>query len=386
MATHENTSRPPRCQQVHLSDSIVRRLDRTTPRIVYDTLQPGFGIRLSPTARSWVLNYSVAGRERRMTIGALAVWPSKAARARARELRQMIDRGLDPMQLRQAERAAPTIGELLDEYEQAAKAKRSWPDDKAMIATYIRPRWQHRKVGSITGDDVETLHLELTRAGKTIRANRVLSLLSTIFALALHKKWIADNPARGIRRNKETRRERYLTIEEIGRLVAVLDCWPDTRSAVAVKLLLLLGCRRGELLRARWREFDLVGMTWSKPAENTKSGKRHTIPLSAEAIAELEKLPRHNFCDLLFRNAAGNPWSEIAAWPAIRQAAGLGGVRLHDLRHSAASVLISQGLSLEVIGQLLGHAGPAMTARYSHLHDHVLRSAVTQLGRTIGGN
>jgi integrase len=240
-------------------------------------------------------------------------------------------------------------------------------------------------VATITSDDVEALHRSLTESGTPIRANRCAALLSAVFALAIKRKMRVDNPCKGVARNKEVRRERFLSLEEIGRLVAVLGSWPDVRSAVAVKLLLLLGCRRGELVRARWREVDLVGRSWSKPPENCKSGKRHVIPLSAEAVAELEKLPRSNSSDLLFRNNAGNPWREVAAWPAIRSAAQLDGVRLHDLRHAVASVLISQGVPLAVISGVLGHASVAMSARYSHVMDGALRGAVDQLGRAIGG-
>jgi integrase len=380
MATHDNR---PRRRRPHLTDAIVRHLDPTPPRIVYDADLAGFGIRLSPTSRCWVLNFSLNRRERRMVIGQFAAWPARKARERAQELRQQIDRGIDPLTIRQAERAAPDMGELLDAYLVAAAGKRSIADDASMVEKIIRPRWRHCRVVDIHDTDVEALHLELTKAGKPIRANRCLALLSTVFALATKRKMRADNPARGIQRNKEARRERYPTVDEIVRLVEVLGSWPDVRSAVAVKLLLLLGCRRGELLRARWREFDLVGMTWRKPPQNTKSGKPHTIPLSAEAIRELGKLPRHNSSDLLFPNAAGNSWSEVAAWPAIRAAAGLDGVRIHDLRHSSASLLISQGVPLAVISGVLGHASVTMSARYSHLHDNVLRAAVDEFGRAI---
>jgi integrase len=384
MATQNNGTAPARRQRVHLTDAVAKRLsDTTTPRIWYDDQLKGFALRVGGQA-AWVLGYSIAGRERRLTIGALAAWPAKAARARAMELRRLVDSGQDPMAMRQAERTAPTMAELLDLYLELAKAKRSIADDRSMAETIIRPKWRHRRVIDITSDDVEALHAELTKAGKPIRANRVLSLLSTVFALAIKRKWISsNNPATGCPKNRETRRERYLTVEEIARLVEVLGSWPDVKSAVAVKLLLLLGCRRGELLRARWRQFDLVGRTWRKPPEATKSGKAHTIPLSVEAIRELEKLSRHNSSDLLFRNAAGNPWSEVSAWPAIRAAAGIGDVRIHDLRHSCASLLISQGVPLAVISGVLGHASVTMSARYSHLHDNVLRAAVDGLGRAI---
>jgi integrase len=152
---------------------------------------------------------------------------------------------------RQAERSAAVMGELLDLYLDQPKAKRSIADDRAMITAYIRPRWQHHRVADIRVEDVEALHLDLTKAGKATRANRVLSLCSTLFNLAVKKRWRVDNSCVSISRNRENKRERYLSLEEIGRLVAVLGSWPDVRSAVAVKLLLLLGCRRGELVRAR---------------------------------------------------------------------------------------------------------------------------------------
>ena len=248
MATHEHTARR---RRVHLTDSVAKRLAASgKPKVHYDDVQRGFGLRVGgrPT---WVLCYSLNRREHRLTIGALSAWPAKAARIRAQELRQLVDRGVDPLATRQAERSAAVMGELLDLYLDQPKAKRSIADDRAMITAYIRPRWQHHRVADIRVEDVEALHLDLTKAGKATRANRVLSLCSTLFNLAVKKRWRVDNPCVSISRNRENKRERYLSLEEIGRLVAVLGSWPDVRSAVAVKLLLLLGCRRGELVRAR---------------------------------------------------------------------------------------------------------------------------------------
>jgi integrase len=173
--------------------------------------------------------------------------------------------------------------------------------------------------------------------------------------------------ARNISKNPENRRTRYLTPVELARLIAALDRWEDQLSAAAIRLLLLCGCRRGELLRATWSEFDLVAGLWAKPATHCKNKREHRLPLSAEAIAVLLGLPRHNSTDLLFPNSRRRPWSEIPAWPAIRRAARLEDVRLHDLRHSAASLMVSSGLSLELIGGVLGHSQASTTQRYSHL-------------------
>jgi integrase len=386
MAAQDHSGRRPRRQRPPLSDGLVRSFPRTPPRIVYDggiNRIAGFGLRLSPTARTWVLGYVVAGRERRMVIGAFPTWDTKQARERAAELRRLVDAGGDPLEERQATRSAPTMAELLDEYEQAAMAKRSYRHDAAMVAKIIRPRWGARKVASITLDDVEKLHAELTRAGTPIRANRVVACASACFRLALKRRYISENPCRNISRNPENRRTRYLSVAELAKLIAVLDAWPDQISAAAIKLLLLTGARRGELLRATWSEFDLLAGLWIKPASHCKNKREHRLPLSAEAVAVLLSLPRHNSSDLLFPNSRRRPWSEIAAWPEIRKAAGLEDVHVHDLRHSAASLMVSSGHSLELIGGVLGHSQASTTQRYSHLMDGALRRAVNGLGRAI---
>jgi integrase len=128
---------------------------------------------------------------------------------------------------------------------------------------------------------------------------------------------ISENPCRNISKNPENRRTRYLTVEELARLCAVLDCWPDQISASAIRLLLLTGCRRGELLRATWSEFDLIAGNWLKPAAHCKNKHEHHVPLSAAAIAVLDTLPHHNSTNLLFPNSRRKPWAEISCWPEI---------------------------------------------------------------------
>jgi integrase len=387
MADHDNSGRRPRRQRPHLTDGLARSLPRTPSRIVYDggvNRIAGFGLRLTPTARTWVLGYTVAGRERRMVIGSFPTWPVKEARVRAAELRRLVDQGVDPLAEREAVRTAPTMAELLGEYEQAAKTKRSFRHDQAMIAKILRPRWGARKVNSITLDDVEKLHAEISRR-TPIRANRIIACASAVFRLAVRRKMRADNPCRNISKNPENRRTRYLTPVELARLVAVLEAWPDQISAAAVRLLLLTGARRGELLRATWSEFDLLAGLWIKSREHCKNGKEHRLPLSAEAVAVLLSLPRHNSSNLLFPNSRRRPWAEISCWPEIRKSAGIEDVRLHDLRHSAASMMVSAGLSLELIGGVLGHSQASTTQRYAHLMDGALRRAVNGLGQAVNG-
>lgn len=385
MAAPTNTARRPRRQR--LTDAIVRDLNPTPPRIVYDIDQRGFGVRLSPTSRSWILGYSLNRRERRVTIGHFPTWNAKQARARAMELRRLVDIGQDPLQQRQAERAAPDMGELADLYLEQAKHKRSLADDRSMLTKIILPKWRARPVNSITSDDVEALHLALSK--KTpIRANRVLSLLSTIFALAVRRKMRVDNPCKGCQRNAENRRTRDLAPAELQRLLEVLSTWPCQISANAIRLLLLTGGRRQEILGASWSEFDIERRLWQKPASRCKNGRAHVLWLSDECLAVLSALPHHANTNLLFANGRRRPWSEIPQWGAIRRAAGLDGpdpVRLHDLRHVVASKLASSGVPLLVIGRILNHQSPSSTARYSHINDVAAQNAVSLLGRTISG-
>lgn len=383
-----------------LSDALVRSLPAPEDgaKITYDSEIRGFGMRVTKAgARSFILNYTVAGRERRMTIGAYPTWKMATARKEAERLRQDIDRGIDPLGQKQAEREAPTVAELADRYlaEHAVK-KRTEKGDRAMIRLYVRPRLGNRKVASIAYVDVDRLHREISKDAP-YQANRLLALLSKMFALSIRWEMRADNPARGVERNPEERRYRYLTGEELRRLTEALATHPSQGAAGAVRLLLLTGARRGEVLSATWDQFDLEIGTWIKPSSHTKQKREHRVPLSAparqllvEMRAEAEERAKQKGrqpSPYLFPARVGDgPMVEIkTSWAALCRAADLSGVRLHDLRHTYASVLASAGLSLPVIGALLGHTQPGTTARYSHLFDDPLRAATERAAAVIVG-
>ena len=219
-----------------------------------------------------------------------------------------------------------------------------------------------------------------------MRANRGLALVSKMFSLAVQWELRTDNPCRGIPRNREVGRERYLSPIELSRLMAALAADRRQDKANMVRRLLLTGARRGEVLQARWDEFDLVVGTWAKPASRTKQGRSHRIPLSAPARLILAEMQHAAADDRLLFPARRRGSSQVNLsefWREVCRAAGIEGVRLHDLRHSFASFLASGGLSLPVIGALLGHTQPATTARYSHLLDDPLRAATEKVGQII---
>jgi integrase len=349
-----------------------------------------------------VLRYRNAdGRDTQITIGSPPAWNVAAARKHADWLRHQVDSGVDPLAERKSIRGAPTVAELADRFEAEHLIRRrpkTARDYRALLRLYIRPAMGTSKVASVKLSDVERLHRKIATTAPYM-ANRAAAVLSKMFALAIKWEMRVDNPTRGLERSPEVKRQRFLSPAEIVRLSEVLASHTEKASANVVRLLLLTGARRGEVLSATWDQFDLAVGVWVKPAATTKQRADHRIPLSAPSLqlltglkieADLEnerrarhKLPTQRF---LFPGKEGNSLSEIKHfWAAVSEKAGITGIRLHDLRHTHASILASLGLSLPIIGALLGHTQPATTARYAHLLDDPLRAATERVGAIVTG-
>jgi integrase len=349
----------------------------------------GFGLRVTAAgAKAFILNYRASGQERRLTIGGFPSWGISRARAEARELRVRIDRGEDPLAERVALREAPTVRQLADRYiDEHLPKKRpsSAAHDRAMLDYWVIPALGARKVASVRPADIEELHARVTRKGKPIQANRVVALVSKMFQLAIKWEIRPDNPCRGaVDRNPEVRRKRYLSAAEIARLSVALGECKDRQAADAIRLLLLTGARRGEVEGATWSQFDLDAGTWLKPGSTTKQKTDHLVPLSAPALMLLSEMGRGRPEEYLFPSGDGH-LNLRHAWDGVRKAAGLVDLHLHDLRHSFASILVSAGASLPLIGALLGHSNPATTSRYAHLMIDPLRDAAERVGVVVSG-
>ena len=358
--------------------------------VTWDTELTGLGVRATAGgAKSFILNYrNASGIERRLTIGRYPDWDVTAARTEAKALLRKVDRGDDPLADRSGQRGAPTVAELVDRYiaeHLPSKRPSSQREDQRMIVSTVLPKLGKHKVTDVTFSDISALHREIGKRAKT-EANRVLALLSKMFALAVIWQLRADNPCRGVTRNTEIGRERFLEPEEIGRLMKALAKHPDREAANAIMLDLLTGARRGELLRATWDQFDLAKGVWIKPSAHTKSNRTHRVPLSGAAVELLKAIKADSTGKgPLFPSCIkGNGRVDVRRpWQSVCEAAGLEGVRFHDLRHSYASLLVSSGLSLPVIGRLLGHTQPSTTARYAHLLDDPLREATERVGQLV---
>jgi integrase len=388
-------------KKVRLTDAVAKRLPtpkQGNSRVSYDAELPGFGCCVTRNgARSWVLNYVVRGRERRITIGALQLWRATAAREEAKRLKRLASEGRDPLAEIEEERAAPTVADLCDRFEEEhlpRKRGSTAEDYLRMLRVHIRPHFgQHAKVADVTFADVDALHRKITKAGHLHRANRTIAVLSKMFSLAIRWGMCEANPCKGIERNTEHHRRRYLSADELGRLVAALAAHPDTQAANIVRLLLLTGARRGEALAIQWSDVDLTAGVWSKPPSSTKQKQAHEAQLSAPArqlLSEIReqqvaKHPKRPLGKYVFpgAGATGHRVELKKDWRQLCKAAQIDGLRIHDLRHSFASQLVSSGASLPLIGSLLGHASPATTNRYAHMFADPQRAAVERVGRLV---
>lgn len=371
-----------------ISDRFVKSLEAPNKpnRIHYDTELKGFGIRITRAGqKSFVLNYYSKGRERRITIGPFPEWSVTAARLRAAELRRAIDAGTDPLEQRKADRTAPTVRDLFERYDRDYVPKLSdmgQRDVRRYFKEWILPRIGSKKVADVRFSDCEEIHRKASKRAPT-SANRAMAYLRRALNLAITWGWIERNPMKGLEFNQEQKRERFLNADEIDRLMKALDAHPRQDSADAIKLMLFTGCRRGEALGATWDQFDKEFRIWTKPASTTKQRRLHRVPVSkpvATLLRKRKKARDKSKSLLVFPSKNGEALKEVRrTWAGVQKTAKLKGVRLHDLRHTFASVAVSQGQSLPVIGAMLGHSQTQTTARYAHLFDEPLHKAANQV-------
>lgn len=400
----------------------------------WDTELKGFGVRVSHTGRKtyFVKKRTQAGRQVKITLGVHgAVTADQAREAAMRELGRIAD-GADPVEVKRRARAAerarrtlPTVAELaerfLDEHVAVHDRPRTLAEYRGLIKRHIKPRLGDIKVPDVEYDDIATLHRALKATPYV--ANRVLAVLSKMFSLAVIWKLRPANPVKGVQRYPEQRRQRFLSAAELARLGEALAAYPFQISANAIRLLLLTGARRMEVLAMTWEMVEAEAGIWVKPSSLTKQKTVHRVPLSPGARQLLDDMKKYRDKRALGHNGGalldgaesafvfsgrsrGTHLTDVKkAWATVCEKAGLGkmvpkvdragkavvdkdkrpvlvfkpGVRVHDLRHTYASILASSGASLPVIGALLGHSQPQTTARYAHLADDPLQEAANRV-------
>jgi integrase len=340
---------------------------------VWDTDISGFGLRVAPTGeRVYVLKYRLGGQQRWYTIGRHgSPWTPESARQKAKELLGDVAKAIEPAVKRDADRRAITISELCDLYlaEGAAHKKASTlKADRGRINHHLKPLLGRKRVNTVTRADIERLLIDVS-AGKTAApepkkserpagsiarggqgvAAQCVALMGTLLAFAVERGIRPDNPARGVKKPPVRKLEQFLSEKEIARLAGALDeeaqATGNSYPAAAIKLLLLTGCRRSEILHLEWQHVDVERQCLWLP--DSKTGAK-VVYLNAPALMLLQELPR----------IEGNPHVIAGAlraeslvgidkvWLRVRKKAVLPGVRLHDLRHSFASVGAMGGVEL----------------------------------------
>ena len=365
--------------------------------LLLDAEVKGFGVRVTPNgSKSFFVRFRLGrGRDapvRKPTIAKVDEMTVDQAREIARNWKANGKQGVDAGQIMKEEAQEPTVSKLCTQYmEHHGNAKRSANNDAAFIEKFVVPILGRIRVKDVTHAHIGNLHR--TMKDTPYQANRVLSLLSKMFGLAVRWRWIEANPAQGVQKFAEEKRERFLSQNEVTRLNDALNDYVAERrdhvardAADAIRLLLLTGCRSGELLAATWDQFDIEAGVWRKPSSHTKSKKVHRVRLSAPAVTILEAIKGRR--DLpgrwVFPGVNGQHRRSLrAAWADLRLRAGIEDVRIHDLRHTAASLMLSAGVPLDHVGQVLGHTQAQTTLRYAHLSDEASKAATDKLGEVL---
>ena len=356
--------------------------------ILFDKSLTGFGLRIHPSGRKvWIVQARIEGRSRRIVIARHGEMELAQARRRARDMLARIRAGGNPADDIRKERETPTLREFADEY--LHRFEPHWkPSGRRTMRIYLKarilPAFGRMPLDGIGPEDVAAWFDAASR-DKPGAANRALEVLRAMMFRA--EEWgmreSGTNPCLGIAKNPRKQVARFLDMDELARLGRALDAnearWPE--AVAAIRLLALTGCRRSEVLNLRWRDIGEHAINLA----DSKTGPR-AVPLGEAARAHVAALPRARDPDAClfprYAEARGQS-SLIACWRAVCADAKLGRLRLHDLRHTAASQAVMAGENLPLVGKLLGHRRHRTTAGYTHLADGYLVEAAEQVGSII---
>lgn len=361
--------------------------------ILWDTELKGFGCKVTPKGKkAYFLYYRTsAGSQRRPFIGPHGALTAEQARDIARQWLAQAANGEDPGQRRKTLKEGPTIADLctrfLKEHVATRRKAKTAYDYERLIQRFVLPNLGGRKVIEVTRGDVANLHFHLRET--PYQANRVLAVISKIMNLA--ERWglrpDGSNPCRHIEKFREIARQRYLSAVEMKRLALILAKLTNERTESpqaisAIRLLMFTGCRVSEILTLRWEWIDLSNRCLRLP--DSKTGTRH-IQLNSLALQELsliERIPNNAFV-ITGSKTGCNLVNLEKPWRRIRAQAGLSDLRLHDLRHTFASIGAGLGQGLPIIGKLLGHSQAQTTHRYAHLDADPVASATEQIANVL---
>jgi integrase len=385
--------------------------------ILWDITIPGFGLRVASSGlKTFVLRYRSRhkfAQKRFVLLGRFGPVTAEEARRRATEILGQVASGGDPAFERQkANQAALTFGDACDRFLRQHVSSKRKPGTHDLyghiIEKKLKPQLGIRNILKVSRQDVAQLHHSMKET--PVIANRAIAVMATMYSWCGRVGLISEsiNPAKGIEKFRETPKERYLSRVEMSRLGKALieaettgfeyaydankpnskhGAKPGERrvaqspqAVAAIRLLILTGCRVGEILNLRWAEVDFDrGMLH---LADSKSGKK-TVLIGRPALEVIETLPRDGEFVISGKDPEKRRMDLKRPWEAIKRSAALPDVRLHDLRHSFASVGAGAGLGLHIVGKLLGHSQSRTTVRYAHLADDPLKRAAEMVSNQI---
>lgn len=373
--TQQFVNNPPTCSEK-------RKID------YYDITETGLllEVRKTGTCTFYLRYQNPEGKTRQMKLGSSLDLSLDQARQMSREIRTELT---SKSSSKKSNRSGMTLRDFVERkyMPYIIHRKRSYKHDQSALANKVLPLWGNLNLSQITQQDVIEFHGQFVEDGlKPATANRYLKLVKYVFNLAVKWELLDKSPATGVQNFEENNLiERYLSQEETCRLIKSVKLCPSPVIPDIIEFLIYTGARRSEAVHATWAEIDFNNSLWKIAL--SKSGKARFVPLSTFAIEILRR--RQRLCDqnapYIFANpTTGLPFVYIfGCWDRIRKKAGLADVRMHDLRHNFASVLINAGRSLYEVQKILGHADTKTTERYAHLSQDRLKEAVNLAGQNI---
>ncbi len=397
-----------------LTDKVVKDAVPEAHRyIIWDTAKTGFGLRVEPSGRkSFVVRYRANGGGRNAPLRQIRLaakpgedFSTNEARRVAAEILADVTKGKDPAQARDKKRLEMNVSALCDLYLKDGtrhKKASTLKVDLGRIERHIKPLLGKKLISEVTTADVNRFMGEVAngksaadvktkKRGRAIveggkgTATRTVGLLGGIFSFAVTERLRADNPVRGVKRFADRKSERFLSARELsvlGEALREVEAEGVNKSAIAIiRLLTFTGARKGEISKLRWKEVDLDRACLR--LGDSKTGMK-VIHIGPPALSILSELTPSEGSPFVFPAQSGSSSFQGTekVWRKVREKAGLPEVRLHDLRHSFASVALEAGNSLPMIGKLLGHSDVKTTLRYAHLADDPLKAAA----RNVSGN
>ena len=360
--------------------------------IICDDDLAGFAVRILPSGRrSYIVQYRIGNRYRRMSLGAHGVLTPEKARRMAFKVLAAVKDGEDPAGERSRARKACTMKELAERFDQEHISVRLKPgtatEYRRNLRRFILPALGRLKVTDVTRADVAKFHHDLRHI--PYQANRNLEVISKMFSMA--EMWgmrpDGSNPRLHIKKYPEEKRERYLSQKELSNLGSVLNeaeemGVDDIYAISAIRLLIFTGCRLNEIMSLKWTEVDFANSCLRLSDSKTGARVVHLGPPSLDLLKNLKRQPKNPW--VVCGKIPGTNRKEIQKfWQRIRKRAGIEDVRIHDLRHSFASNAVAQGMSLPMIGKLLGHTQVQTTARYAHLAADPVKAAASSVSSNI---